>query len=293
MFLASCKSLQHSVFRVSCPRFFSTLAPSQLITYQLLQNKVGILKLCNLKQKNALSSALLEQLGSQLKQIKQAHQSKQDYPKVLILTSQGHIFSSGHDIKEIYRQSREERKQTFQKCADVCLRIRNLPIPVVAQINGIAMAAGLQLMSSCDMIVASNRSKFSCSGIFVGLFCSTPAVPLIRSMKSTKKVFEMLTTGAEIGAEEALAQGLINKVVQDNGNLEIIDKETLKFVEKITTLSSQAIALGKKVLYEQAAMANLEEAYAYATEAMLENGEFEETKQGLKAFIDKKKPVFK
>lgn len=95
-----------------------------------------------------------------------------------------------------------------------------------------------------------------------------------------------------MNAEEALKQGLVNKVVQDNGDIELIEKETIKFVEKITTLSSKAIALGKKVLYEQAAMNNLEEAYKYATGAMVENAEFEDTQNGIRAFIEKKKPKF-
>ena len=162
------------------------------------------------------------------------------------------------------------------------MTINKLPQPVIAKINGVATAAGCQLVAACDLALASDSSKFATSGINIGLFCSTPAVALSRNV-SRKRAMELLLTGDFIDAHTALDWGLINRVV----SLEKIDEETHKFVEKILLKSSEAIFIGKKMFYKQIEH-NLEEAYEYAAKIMAKNMMSEDVKVGIDTFFKKR-----
>lgn len=132
-----------------------------------------------------------------------------------------------------------------------CLAIRNAPIPVVAQVNGAVMAGGLQIMSACDMVIASNMSNYSCAGIKLGLYCSTPAVPFVRSARNWLKMFEFLTTGSVLNAQQALELGIINQIIDDNGNRSQMDAEALKFVARILKHDQKSIQIAKRYIYLQ------------------------------------------
>jgi enoyl-CoA hydratase/carnithine racemase len=156
-------------------------------------------------------------------------------------------------------------------------------------VNGLAAAAGCQLVASCDLAIATQKSSFSTPGVKWGLFCTTPGVAVVRSMTSQKKALEMLLLGEPITAQEAYNFGLINKVVKE----EELEQETKKYAEAISKLSSEVIALGKKAYWEQRSKNTLSEAYKSAVAAMCLNLKTEDTKEGLKAFSEKRHPHFK
>jgi enoyl-CoA hydratase/carnithine racemase len=174
-------------------------------------------------------------------------------------------------------------------CSDTLSSFASLPIPVIAVVNGLAAAAGCQLVASCDLAIATQKSSFSTPGVKWGLFCTTPGVAVVRSMTSQKKALEMLLLGEPITAQEAYNFGLINKVVKE----EELEQETKKYAEAISKLSSEVIALGKKAYWEQRSKNTLSEAYKSAVAAMCLNLKTEDTKEGLKAFSEKRHPHFK
>ncbi len=175
----------------------------------------------------------------------------------------------------------------FNQCSAMMLTINQMPQPIIAQVNGIATAAGCQLVANCDLAVATFDSRFAVSGINVGLFCSTPAVPLSRNLPR-KQALQMLLTGDFISAEQALAYGLINDVVNDDE----LQQATTDLARKITTKSQLAIRLGKQMFYRQLAM-DLSAAYAFAGEKMACNMDSEDAREGIDAFIEKRTPQWK
>jgi len=234
-------------------------------------------------QYNALSRALLSELQTALDEI-----SADDSIYVVIIAASGKAFCPGHDLKEM-RSSEDKafHQALFDQCSKMMLTINALPQPVIAEVNGIATAAGCQLVASCDLAIASKEARFAVSGINVGLFCSTPAVPLSRNLPR-KAAMQMLLTGDFISAIEAQANGLINEVVEA-GELK---QATWDLACKIATKSSHAIRLGKHMFYRQLAM-DLFEAHAYAGEKMACNMESEDAREGIDAFIEKRKPEWK
>lgn len=235
------------------------------------------------QQYNALSSELLTALQNTLDDI-----SQHDDIRVVIIAANGKAFCSGHDLKEM--RSSEDRafhQELFGKCGKVMLTINQMPQPVIAQVNGIATAAGCQLVANCDLAVATEDSRFAVSGINVGLFCSTPAVPLSRNLPR-KQAMQMLLTGDFISAATALRYGLLNEVVK-TGELQ---QATRQLAEKIVAKSPLAITLGKDMFYKQLPM-DLSAAYAYAGEKMACNMASEDAREGIDAFIEKRKPAWK
>ncbi len=234
-------------------------------------------------QYNALSGELLTELQNALDDI-----SQNNSIRVVIIAANGKAFCPGHDLKEM-RSSEDKafHQELFARCAGVMLTINQIPQPVIAQVQGIATAAGCQLVASCDLAVATEDSRFAVSGINVGLFCSTPAVPLSRNLPR-KQALQMLLTGDFISAETALQYGLLNEV-HKAGELQ---QATRELAGKIVAKSPLAINLGKDMFYRQSGM-DLSAAYAYAGEKMACNMDSDDAREGIDAFIEKRKPRWK
>jgi len=208
--------------------------------------------------------------------------------RVVIIKAKGKAFCAGHDLKQMRNNpSQGYYNELFKTCSRFMNSLLALKQPVIAQVDGIATAAGCQLVANCDLAVASNTSRFAVSGIDVGLFCSTPSVPLSRNV-SRKRAFEMLMTGEFIDAEKALQWGLLNRVVDPDQ----LDSATLELADKIVKKSAIAVATGKGLFYDQLEMP-LEQAYVLAGETMACNMMADDVSEGIDAFKEKRKAVWK
>lgn len=234
-------------------------------------------------QFNALSEELLAALQGALDAVAQ-----DDAVRCVVLAGAGRAFCAGHDLKQM-RANPDERyyQKLFAQCGRVMQSIVNLPVPVIAKVQGTATAAGCQLVASCDLAVAADTAKFAVSGINVGLFCSTPAVALTRNV-SSKKAFEMLITGQFISAADAADQGLINQAVAPDQLNAAVDA----LVDAICAKSPLAVRTGKAMYHRQRAM-NLSDAYDYAGQVMAQNMMAEDVAEGIDAFMQKRHPVWK
>ncbi len=234
-------------------------------------------------QYNALSEELMSALQAQLDDI-----GADESLRVVIIAGNGKAFCPGHDLKEM--RSSEDRafhQALFDKCSRVMLSINQLRQPVIARVNGVATAAGCQLVANCDLAVAASDARFAVSGINLGLFCSTPAVPLSRNMHR-KQAMRMLLTGDFIDAPTALQYGLVNEVVPGDE----LESATLALASKIAARSAHSIALGKEMFYRQLEM-DLSEAYAFASERMACNMDSHDAREGIDAFFEKRKPEWR
>jgi enoyl-CoA hydratase/carnithine racemase len=229
---------------------------------------------------NALSEAMIAALQRELDALEGDGSAR-----VLVLAAEGKAFCAGHDLKEMRAQpSLGYYQQLFAQCGRMMLSLTGLPVPVIARVQGIAAAAGCQLVAQCDLAVASSEARFAVSGVNLWLFCSTPAVPLSRNV-SRKRAFEMLVTGETIDAREALAHGLVNRVVEPAA----LDAEVERLVASILAKPRVALAMGKKLFYRQAEL-GLEAAYQAAAETMACNMMEQDALEGVQAFIDKRAP---
>ncbi|WP_313597000.1 enoyl-CoA hydratase [Psychrobacter sanguinis] len=243
---------------------------------------VATLTLNNPKQFNALSVALLSALQKALDEI-----AKDKSIRVVVIAAEGKAFCAGHNLKEMRAHSdREFHQALFNQCSQMMLTINRMPQVVIAKVQGIATAAGCQLVAACDLAVASRTAKFATSGINVGLFCSTPAVAVSRNL-SPKQAFEMLITGEFIDAETAAAQGLINRVADS----EQLDSVLQELVDAIISKSPVATSTGKKMFYNQLGM-ELPDAYEYASQVMVDNMMADDVAEGIDAFIEKRQAVW-
>ncbi len=234
-------------------------------------------------QYNALSGEMLDALQAQLDDI-----DADAAQRVVVIAAHGKAFCPGHDLKQMRSsEDRDFHQALFDKCSRMMLTIHRLRQPVIAQVQGIATAAGCQLVANCDLAVAAEDARFAVSGINVGLFCSTPAVPLSRNMHR-KQAMQMLLTGDFIDAPTARDYGLVNEVVPA---AELADA-TQALAHKIMAKSGHAIALGKDMFYKQLQM-DLSDAYAYASERMACNMDSHDAREGIDAFIEKRKPTWK
>ena len=244
---------------------------------------VATLTLNRTRRYNALSEEMLIALQDALDDI-----AGDETVRVVVIAANGKAFCAGHDLKEM--RSSEDRafhQALFDRCGTIMQTIQNLPQPVIAKVQGIATAAGCQLVAQCDLAVAAATARFAVSGINAGLFCSTPAVPLSRNMHR-KQAMQMLLTGDFIDAGTARQYGLVNEVVP----AEELDAAVASLARKITGKSPLAISLGKKMFYRQANM-DLSAAYQYAGERMTCNMDSEDAREGIDAFIEKRRPVWK
>ncbi|MBM3374976.1 MAG: enoyl-CoA hydratase [Betaproteobacteria bacterium] len=229
---------------------------------------------------NALSEAMLSALQSQFDQI-----ANDRSVRVVILAAAGRAFCAGHDLKEMRSQPSEDYyKKLFGQCTDLMLSLQRLPQPVIAEVQGIATAAGCQLVSMCDLAVAADHARFAVSGVNLGLFCSTPGVGLSRNLLR-KQAMEMLLTGDFISAPEALARGLINRVAPAAE----LTSVTEALAAKILSKPEAAIRLGKRLFYGQIE-ASIEDAYLKAGQTMACNMMDAEALEGVLAFIEKREP---
>jgi enoyl-CoA hydratase/carnithine racemase len=232
---------------------------------------------------NALSETMLSELQRELNAI-----AGDESVRVLVIGAAGKAFCAGHDLKEMRADpSPEYYQRLFTRCSDAMLSIQRLPVPVIARIQGIATAAGCQLVAMCDLAVASSAARFAVSGVNVGLFCSTPGVALSRNVLR-KAAFEMLVTGEFISAEEAKARGLINRVAEP----EQLDGELEKLVATILAKPRVAVAMGKEFFYRQAEL-DIAAAYQAASQVMACNMMDEAALEGVQAFIEKRPPRWK
>ena len=234
---------------------------------------------------NVLSDDLLNTLQEELISV-----GKSKNIRCLIISGAGNGFCAGHDLKEMTNKRQNSDgglayfRDLFVRCSKMMTTIRSLPQPVIAQVHGIATAAGCQLVASCDLAVADDSARFGVNGVNIGLFCSTPMVALTRAV-GRKRAFEMLVTGQFIEAKEAKEIGLINKI-SEIGQLE---KTTEELALQITSKLGDAVKIGKEAFYKQSEM-NVQDAYDYTGAVMAENMMFEQTKKGINLFLNKKTP---
>jgi enoyl-CoA hydratase/carnithine racemase len=229
---------------------------------------------------NALSEGMLTALQGELDVL-----SKDATLRVLVLAASGRAFCAGHDLKEMRAQpSLEYYQRLFAQCSHMMLSLRRLPVPVIARVHGTATAAGCQLVAQCDLAVASSEARFAVSGVNLGLFCSTPGVPLSRNV-ARKEAFEMLVTGEFIDAAQARVRGLVNRVVEPAA----LDTEIEKLVLSILAKPRVAVAMGKEFFYRQVEL-GIEAAYEAAGHTMACNMMEPVALEGVQAFIDKRAP---
>ena len=229
---------------------------------------------------NALSEAILEALQREFEAI-----AKDESVRVVVLAAEGKAFCAGHDLKEMRaKPSLDYYQRLFAQCSEMMLSVQRLPVPVIARVQGIATAAGCQLVAMCDLAVAARTAKFAVSGVNLGLFCSAPGVALARNVLR-KAAFEMLVTGEFISAEEAKMRGLINRVAEP----EQLDAEVEKLVASIISKPRVAVAMGKELFYRQIEL-GIGAAYEAAGQTMACNMMDEAALEGVQAFIDKRPP---
>jgi enoyl-CoA hydratase/carnithine racemase len=251
-----------------------------ILLRQHTDDGIAILTLNRPQQFNALSQALLGELQNALDDI-----STDKTVRVVIIASNGRAFCAGHDLKEM-RSSNERsfHQALFEQCSRMMLSINRPPQPVIAQVHGIATAAGCQLVAACDLAVAAADARFAVSGVNLGLFCSTPSVALSRNL-GRKQALQMLLTGDFIDADTALQYGLIGQIVAPD-QLAAASRE---LAAKICAKSPLAIMTGKKMFYKQLGM-DLEDAYRYAGEVMACNFDSADAREGVDAFFARRPP---
>lgn len=231
---------------------------------------------------NALSQDLLDALQGALDEI-----AADASVRLVVLAANGRAFCAGHDLKEMRATpDRDAYESLFAKCSRMMVSLIRLPQPVIARVQGIATAAGCQLVATCDLAVAAEAAEFATSGINVGLFCMTPGVALARNV-TRKEAFEMLFTGELIPAARAREIGLVNRVVPAAH----LDRAVAELAASILAKSQAAIAAGKRVFYRQLEK-GLEEAYDYAGKEMAKNMMFDDAGEGIDAFIEKRAPIW-
>ena len=229
---------------------------------------------------NTLSQAMIDALQAALDAI-----ALDENARAVVIAAEGKAFCAGHNLKEMQALTGlEDYQKLFADCSRMMLAIQSLPVPVLARVQGLATAAGCQLVAQCDLAVASNAATFGVNGIDIGLFCATPSVPLVRNIPS-KQAFEMLVTGAFISADEALARGLVNRVVA----LEQLNAEIESLLEAIVQKPRVAIAMGKALFYRQRET-GMAAAYQLAGQSMACNLADPAAQEGMRAFVEKRPP---
>jgi enoyl-CoA hydratase/carnithine racemase len=258
----------------------STYTTGASLTVEV-KEEVAYLTLNRPEKRNALSRQLLAELEATVTRL-----ATDQTVRVVVLAARGTVFCAGHDMSEMTGCSEASYREMFALCSRVMLGLRRLPQPVIARVQGTATAAGCQLVAACDLAVAAEGATFATPGVRIGLFCTTPMVPLVRAIPP-KAALEMLLTGQPISADRALALGLVNRVVPARD----LDAAVGEYVTAIRASSPLTIRLGKAAFYEQLA---LDEATAYerATEVMTDNALRHDAQEGMGAFLQKRRPVW-
>jgi len=259
--------------------------PSEILLKELADNGVLRLTLNDAKRRNALSEEMMTELATAL-----TSASENKDIRTVILAGNGPAFCSGHDLKQMSagRNNSDDGQAYFSKvfssCSKLMQMIVNHPKPIIAEVSGVAAAAGCQLVACCDLAVAGESARFITPGVNIGLFCSTPMVALSRNL-SNKAAMEMLLTGEMVDSSKAERIGLINRVVEDKN----VAQQTEELASLIASKSSMVLETGKKAFYNQKDMP-LSEAYEYASKVMVENMLKNDAIEGINAFIEKRRP---
>ncbi len=259
-----------------------------LLTQELTQDGILRLTMNDQKRRNALSEEMMASLS---KSINQA--STNNAVRVIVIAANGPAFCSGHDLKQMSAQrnnadnGHQYYTEVFSMCSALMQLIINNPKPVIAEVSGVAAAAGCQLVACCDLAVASESARFVTPGVNIGLFCSTPMVALSRNL-SNKAAMEMLLTGEMVDSEKAEHIGLVNRVVEDSN----LTESTTTMAQVIASKSRMTVKTGKQAFYRQKEM-SLADAYDYASSIMVENMLKIDAKEGIDAFIEKRQPKWK
>ena len=245
---------------------------------------VAYLTLNRPEKRNALSLELMTIMLDKLEILQQDPDIR-----VLVIRGNGPAFCAGHDLKEMVGTDLgiTHFHKIFSVCAEMMQTLFKLPQPVIAQVHGIATAAGCQLVAACDLAIAETGTQFATPGVKIGLFCSTPAVPLVRAV-GRRRALEMLLTGRFISAEEAERFGLINRIVAPDKLVE----HTANWAMEIAQYSRYTLSFGKRTFYNQSDL-DTPSAYNYATHAIVMNCLSEDAQEGMSAFLEKRKPVWK
>ncbi len=235
-------------------------------------------------KRNALGLDVMREITRKLDEVEADHEIR-----VLVIRANGPVFSAGHDIKEMAAHSSEAAylRSIFSTCNRMMLRLHQLPQPVIAQVRGIATAAGCQLVAACDLAIAEPAARFATPGVKIGLFCTTPMVPLVRVI-GRRRALDMLLTGRFVSAEEAEQFGLLNRIVPADQ----LDEAARNWALEIAQFSGYTLALGKRAFYEQVDLSE-ESAYGYAKEVIAMNCMVDDAREGMNAFIDKRAPRWK
>ncbi|MBL4615760.1 MAG: enoyl-CoA hydratase [Magnetovibrio sp.] len=253
-------------------------SPNEPYVLRKDRDKIAWLTLNRPKKLNALCDAMIAAISNTLDAI-----ANDPSVHVVVISGAGKAFCAGHDLKEMMSKPEQGPCEVlFNACSEMMLKVHHMPQPVIAKVDGIATAAGCQLVAQCDLAIASTTSKFATSGINLGLFCATPSVPLSRAI-GRKAAAEMLYTGKFMGAQEAAQLGLLNRCV----GAEVLDVEVENLALEIASKSPSAIEFGKRLFLSQIDRP-LEEAYAIAAETMACNMQHLDARHGIQAFIDKK-----
>jgi enoyl-CoA hydratase/carnithine racemase len=251
------------------------------MTYENLgfetEGSIAVVTLNRPNRRNALSLGLMRELLDCLGRIGQERQLR-----AVILAAAGKVYSSGHDLSELVGRDINDYRQIFDVCAELMTKIQSIPQPVIAEVQGIATAAGCQLVATCDLVVAAEEASFATPGVKIGIFCTTPMVALSRAVGS-KRALQMLLTGDPIDARTAAEWGLVNSVVPA-GELK---NETRKFAARIAQASPVTVAIGKQAFYSQVDL-DQPKAYAYAKEVMAMNAMAADAQEGISAFLGKR-----
>ena len=233
-------------------------------------------------RRNALSLELMQDLGTSLRDV-----GANKEISVIILAGAGPAFCAGHDLTEMLGRDMDSYRQVFDVCTDLMTEIQRVPQPVIAQVDGMATAAGCQLVASCDLVIASDRARFATPGVRIGLFCSTPMVPLTRAI-GRKRSLEMLLTGDPIDAQTACEWGLVNRVVSS----EQLPEAVRELACRIAQASPLVVRIGKEAFYSQIDL-DQPKAYSYAKEVMVTNAMASDAQEGMSAFVEKRSPTWK
>lgn len=241
------------------------------------EGPIAIVKLNRPERRNALSLDLMRELVRCLDGV-----GRNRDVRAVILSAAGNVFCSGHDLTEMTGRGVQDYRELFEVCTELMAKIQSIPQPVIAEVQGVATAAGCQLVATCDLAIASEQASFGTPGVRIGLFCTTPMIALSRAI-GRKRALEMLLTGTMVSANTAADWGLINRVVP-TGQLRA---ETQKLAEHIAAASSLAVAIGKQAFYTQIDL-DQEKAYAYAKEVMTMNNMAADAQEGISAFLGKR-----
>lgn len=247
-----------------------------------LAGGVATLTLNRPERRNALSLELMRDLITALDRIA----ADSHATRAVILRGAGKVFCSGHDLSQMTGRNINEYREIFDVCTQLMTRIQSIPQPVIAQVHGVATAAGCQLVCTCDLAIASENASFATPGVRIGLFCTTPMVALTRAV-GRKRAMEMLLTGRMIDAATAADWGLVNRVVSSD----MLESETRKLALEIAGASELVVGLGKQAFYSQIDL-DQPKAYAYTGEVMSMNAMAHDAQEGIGAFLEKRPPCW-